>query len=104
MASVDPAALIGTVSADMAHLLDEPRPDGFLRTRESQSLQTIGAYVTEPLSRWIVVITTPEDVALAVARSPHLPRLRDVYFACWPLYPEPTKAELLRRFPTMPRG
>src|SRR5262249_25162854 len=44
----------------------------------------------------------PQDVVMALARSRPLPRLRFVTFAFWHEYPEPTKAELRRRFPEIP--
>ncbi len=43
-----------------------------------------------------------EGVVLALARSPHLPRLRFVSFAYWHQFPARTKAELRRRFPAIP--
>jgi uncharacterized protein (TIGR02996 family) len=42
-----------------------------------------------------------EDVVLALARSPHLPRLRLVSSGFWFTYPEATKAELRQRFPAV---
>jgi uncharacterized protein (TIGR02996 family) len=42
-----------------------------------------------------------QQVVLALARSPHLPRLRLVSGGMWHLYPERTKAELRRRFPAI---
>jgi uncharacterized protein (TIGR02996 family) len=43
-----------------------------------------------------------EDAVLALARSPHLPRLRFVSFGFWHEFPERTKAELRQRFPHIP--
>jgi hypothetical protein len=43
-----------------------------------------------------------EPVVLAVARSPHLPRLRFVTPRMWQRYPSRTRAELRRRFPAIP--
>jgi uncharacterized protein (TIGR02996 family) len=42
-----------------------------------------------------------EGAVLALARSPHLPRLRYVEYHWWHLYPKRTKAELRRRFPAI---
>jgi uncharacterized protein (TIGR02996 family) len=41
----------------------------------------------------------PVEVVLAVARSPHLPRLRDVDSGYWFQYPDGAKRELRQRFP-----
>jgi uncharacterized protein (TIGR02996 family) len=50
-----------------------------------------------------VSFTPPDpDVVLALARSPHLPRLRLVSQGGWYRFPEQTKAELRRRFPGIP--
>jgi uncharacterized protein (TIGR02996 family) len=43
-----------------------------------------------------------EKVVLALARSPHLPRLRFVTPRMWQRYPDRTRAELRRRFPAIP--
>jgi uncharacterized protein (TIGR02996 family) len=43
-----------------------------------------------------------EKVVLALARSPHLPRLRFVTPREWRRYPNGTRAELRRRFPAIP--
>ncbi len=43
-----------------------------------------------------------QEAVLALARSSHLPQLRVVSHAFWHQFPEPVKAELLRRFPAIP--
>jgi hypothetical protein len=53
--------------------------------------------------RLVEFIPSPpdEDAVLALARSPHLPRLRYVEYGWWHQYPKRTKAELQRRFPAI---